>query len=108
LAEALRVKRTIGSGMGLILLVAGAACSSVDDQRAGNESRTSELKVVVSNEPVTMNPVLAGVTDGRVWTSMMEPLIRSDESGALLDSGLTTSWEQVTPTTWEFPLRHDV
>jgi peptide/nickel transport system substrate-binding protein len=96
-------------GFVLALALGTAGCSASGTEAAQSVDGTGgTLKVVVPTEPVTLNPILSVISDARVWGSIMDPLVDVDSSGATLDTGLITSWDQSSPTEWDFTLREGV
>lgn len=63
---------------------------------------------VISHPPALGNPFMAnGLPSALVWYALFDPLVRTDEEGAL-EPALAVSWEAVEPTRWRFRLREGV
>jgi peptide/nickel transport system substrate-binding protein len=59
-------------------------------------------------DPVTMDPLKRTITPTtNVHYNIFDTLVRQDREGKLFP-WVATSWKRVTPTVWEFKLRHDV
>ncbi len=86
----------------------GGADSSDSSVNTTEVSSGGVLRVVVPTEPATMDPVRSVISDARVWGTVMEPLVASDSNGAIVDTGLITSWERPSATEWLFTLQEGV
>ncbi|MGR3290543.1 MAG: ABC transporter substrate-binding protein, partial [Paracoccaceae bacterium] len=89
-----------------VSLGAGAALAGPDDR--------PDLKVAMPSTWASHGPTVNSNFGARVAYSIYDTLVwrnylsLPDGSGAELVPGLATSWEQVTPTEWDFTLRQGV
>ena len=93
-------------GLAAALVLGAAAAPGL----AQEEGSGPEITVVISEEPVDLDP---GNTDYRdiaqiTKLNVLEPLIFQDVRDASLKPRLATEWERVDDTTWRFTLREDV
>jgi len=95
----------------------GASEAETDDEEAGDDAGDDEgaeqasggeLRIVLSREPATLDPVFAVVSDAAIFGAFIEPLILPDPQMAPTSDGLITAWEQVDDTTWRFTVREGV
>ncbi len=89
-----------------VSLGAGAALAGPDDR--------PDLKVAMPSTWASHGPTVNSNFGARVAYSIYDTLVwrnylsLPDGSGAELVPGLATSWEQVTPTEWDFTIRQGV
>ena len=93
-------------GLAAALVLGAAAAPGL----AQEEGSGPEITVVISEEPVDLDP---GNTDYRdiaqiTKLNVLEPLIFQDVRDASLKPRLATEWERVDDTTWRFTLREGV
>ncbi len=100
-ARALMIAATVTVSLG-----AGAALAGPDDR--------PDLKVAMPSTWASHGPTVNSNFGARVAYSIYDTLVwrnylsLPDGSGAELVPGLATSWEQVTPTEWDFTIRQGV
>lgn len=104
----MRLLIRIGVLAGLAALVAVALMPPSDDLAEPAGVLKTLRMPVISHPPALGNPFMAnGLPSALVWYALFDPLVRTDENGAL-EPALAVSWEAVEPTRWRFRLRDGV
>lgn len=84
----------------LVLLMAISTLTAFADEALFSDERT--LKVAITSEPVTMDPIATVDTwSGIMFTNLYESLLKVDEDGKIV-CHLAESYEQVDDTTYDF------
>ncbi|WP_150253813.1 ABC transporter substrate-binding protein [Nocardiopsis deserti] len=106
-ASARRPVRAAGALATAAALLAGTACSVANSDNAAS---ADTLRVVLPEEPPTLEPCDASLTaTGRVTRSnITEALTERVPDTGELEPALATEWEQTSDTTWTFTLRDGV
>jgi peptide/nickel transport system substrate-binding protein len=95
--------------VGVALTAAACGGGSGSSGSGGGASTDSSITIVLPQEPRSLASWAASVTDGEpVVYNVEEPLVTRNASTYSLEPDLATSWKQVSPTKWEFDLRHGV
>ncbi|MFG1960438.1 ABC transporter substrate-binding protein [Nonomuraea sp. NPDC049028] len=94
-------------------LLSAGACSvanSGPEPSAGGGAAASTVRIVLPEEPPTLEPCDASLTaTGRVTrANITEALTERDPSSGQLQPALSTEWKQDSPTEWTFTLRKGV
>jgi peptide/nickel transport system substrate-binding protein len=93
--------------LGVAALLAGC---SVANSGTGSPASADTVRIVLPQEPPTLEPCDASLTSTGVVvrSNITEPLVERDpDTGDLLPL-LATAWERTDPTTWTFHLRPGV
>ncbi|MFF3485436.1 ABC transporter substrate-binding protein [Streptomyces sp. NPDC002701] len=94
---------------GTVLVSSGCAVANSAGGDAGRaDGRT--LRVVLTQEPPTLEPCEASLTDTGVVvrSNITEPLVERDPASGDLHPLLATAWKQTGPRTWSFDTRSGV
>jgi peptide/nickel transport system substrate-binding protein len=91
------------------LVLALAAALVLTGCSSGGESATSEITIVLPEEPRSLASWNAYSNDGHpILRNIGEALVNRDPVSNELVGELATSWEQVDPKNWQFTLREGV
>jgi len=113
-------KRTTGPGRGFLksakaLMVAASLTVSLGSGAAlAEQDGRSNLRIAMPTTWASHGPTVNSNFGARVAYSIYDTLVwrnylsNADGSGSELVPGLATSWEQVTPTEWDFTIRQGV
>ncbi|AOS64725.1 ABC transporter substrate-binding protein [Actinoalloteichus hymeniacidonis] len=102
------------SGLAAMLVLActaTTACSVANSDSAGDAGDAGDsLRIVLAQEPPTLEPCEASLTSTGVVTrsNISEPLIERDPTTGELEPLLATEWEQDSDTEWTLQVRDDV
>ncbi len=100
----------VAMGSGLVLSGCGVA-NSEDAAGGSGEGGTPEtLRVVLQQEPPTLEPCEANLTSTGVVdrSTITEPLLERNPTSGELEPKLATEWSSEDETTWTFTLREGV
>ncbi|RCV47816.1 ABC transporter substrate-binding protein [Marinitenerispora sediminis] len=103
--------RTLAAFTALAALVSSAGCTVANSDAAGSTGTAgSTLRVVLAQEPPTLEPCEASLTSTGVVvrSNITEPLIERDPETGELQPLLATGWQRTDPTTWSLDLRSGV
>lgn len=104
----MRLLVRIGVLIGLAVMLGVALMPRSDDPEESASVVKTLRMPVISHPPALGNPFMAnGLPSALVWYALFDPLVRTDENGAL-EPALAVSWEAVEPTRWRFQLRDGV
>ena len=113
-----RRRRGTAAGLCAVGAVLLSACGSAASGGSGGGSGAASggaaqavikpLRVLLPNEPSSLDPVVTPTSSARVYGAFLDPMIATDTSFKLTADGLITKWTQTTPTTWQFTLRANV
>ncbi|GAB2660490.1 ABC transporter substrate-binding protein [Nocardia goodfellowii] len=97
----------VAATLAVTALVAGC---SVANSNHSDAARPDTLRIVIPQEPPTLEPCDASLTDTGVVvrSNITEPLIERDAETGALQPKLAESWQQTAPTRWTFTLRPGV
>lgn len=94
----------MGAALALVL-TAAAACGT----GAGPNSSSGTLKLVIDEEPLSLNP---GIQNTKavleVTEQILQPLIAVDNDFRQVKTGLISDWSESAPREWSFQLRKGV
>ncbi|MGW6032433.1 ABC transporter substrate-binding protein [Gordonia terrae] len=98
-------KRPAGCLLALsaVAVLAATGCS-VANTTAGESASPDTLRIVLPQEPPTLEPCDASLTATGVVvrSNITEPLIERDPNSGALEPSLATEWTQVEPNVWRF------
>jgi peptide/nickel transport system substrate-binding protein len=104
----------------VMTLAAIAACSSAagcsvantdsTDGAAGGSAAASTIRIVLPQEPPTLEPCESSLTSTGVVvrSNITEPLLERNPTSGALEPLLATKWTQTSPTVWTFTLKPGV
>ncbi len=94
---------------GAVLFSSGCAVAGSAGGDTGSADG-STLRVVLTQEPPTLEPCEASLTGTGVVvrSNITEPLVERDPASGALHPLLATGWEQTRPDTWTFDIRSGV
>ena len=99
---------TLGTG----LVLAGCGVANSENAAGGAEEGSAQetLRVVLQQEPPTLEPCEANLTSTGVIdrSTITEPLVERNPTTGDLEPKLATEWSSEDDTTWTFTLRDDV
>ncbi|MBC5811476.1 MAG: hypothetical protein GIW95_11595 [Candidatus Eremiobacteraeota bacterium] len=93
-----------------LLAVAAFVLASTIGPGSPGPAGAADSTVTISQgvDPVTMDPLKRTITPTtNVHYALFDTLVRHDLSGKMIP-WVATSWKRVSPTVWEYKLRHDV
>ncbi|SDS60051.1 ABC transporter substrate-binding protein [Actinoplanes derwentensis] len=92
------------------LSLAATGCSVANSGADGSGAASGTLRVVLPQEPPTLEPCEASLTATGVVvrSNITEPLLERNPTSGELEPKLATEWTQSTPTLWTFKLRPGV
>ncbi len=91
---------------GALALLMTSACGIGSET---DEATSDTLRVVLQNEPTSLNPTFSPFSDSRAWGGMFDSLVGYDRQSLQVDDqGLLPTWEQTGPTEWVFDVRDGV
>ncbi|WP_232676208.1 ABC transporter substrate-binding protein [Nocardioides sp. R-C-SC26] len=109
LARRSTLRRSVAGVSAAALLSFGlAACGGDDASSPGGGGASGELRVLLNAQPATLDPIVGARSAQVVWSTVIEPLIATDENLDPTDTGLITAWERTDDTTWTLTLREGV
>lgn len=94
------------TAVALAVALVSACASTSTSTPSGPVSQ--DLKVVLSDQPQTLNPVLGARSASLIWSAMVEPFVHTGKDLQPDKTGLATDWTRVDPTTWQFTMREGV
>ncbi|WP_405374249.1 MULTISPECIES: ABC transporter substrate-binding protein [unclassified Microbacterium] len=102
-------RRTLGVAAAAAAATLLAGCS-VANSEAPAGAAGEALRIVLSQEPPTLEPCEANLTSTGVVvrSNITEPLVERDPTTGELDPLLATEWEQTADNEWTFTLREGV
>ncbi|MEU7745009.1 ABC transporter substrate-binding protein [Nonomuraea sp. NPDC049158] len=108
-----RRRQAASAFLALGTLLSVGACSvanSGPEPSSGGGAAASTVRIVLPEEPPTLEPCDASLTaTGRVTrANITEALTERDPSSGQLQPALSTEWKQDSPTEWTFTLRKGV
>ncbi|GAB7036854.1 MULTISPECIES: ABC transporter substrate-binding protein [Catenuloplanes] len=101
--------RTTGA-VALIAALTMTGCSVANSGNSGGGAAGGTLRIVLPQEPPTLEPCEASLTATGVVTrsNITEPLLERNPTSGELEPKLATAWTQTEPTLWTFTLRPGV
>jgi peptide/nickel transport system substrate-binding protein len=92
------------------LTMAATGCSVANSGGNGSDAAGGTLRVVLPQEPPTLEPCEASLTATGVVvrSNITEPLLERNPTSGALEPKLATAWTQTEPTLWTFTLRSGV
>ncbi|MBF4548760.1 peptide ABC transporter substrate-binding protein [Pseudoclavibacter sp. RFBJ3] len=104
------VTKAVAVGAAALLLTSCAVANSDGAAGGTGGGAAGALRVVLQQEPPTLEPCEANLTSTGVVvrSNITEPLIERNPTTGDLDPLLATEWEQTSDTEWTFTLRDDV
>jgi peptide/nickel transport system substrate-binding protein len=91
---------------GALALILTSACGVGSDS---SQKTSHVLRVVLQNEPTSLNPTFSPFSDSRAWGGLFDSLVGYDRGTLKVDDqGLLPTWKQTAPTEWLFDVRKDV
>ena len=92
------------------VVLCGSSCTVANSPSGDAGDAGSTLRVVLAQEPPTLEPCEASLTSTGVVvrSNISEPLLERDAGTGDLRPLLATAWRQTAPTTWTFDLRGGV
>lgn len=107
-----RAARTsaVAAGIASIALLASCSVANSESQGGGEGGAADTLRVVLTQEPPTLEACDANLTSTGVVvrSTVTEPLVERNPSTGDLEPLLATEWEQTGDTEWTFTVRDDV
>lgn len=97
---------TIGGSM----VLSGCTVANSGDAEGGPAAASDTLRVVLQQEPPTLEPCESNLTSTGVVdrSTITEPLVERNPSSGELEPKLATEWSSEDDTTWTFKLREGV
>ncbi|MEU9795817.1 ABC transporter substrate-binding protein [Streptomyces sparsogenes] len=95
---------------GIMLLTSACAVANSDTAGDTGSADGSTLRVVLTQEPPTLEPCESSTTATGVVvrSNITEPLVERDPTSGKLEPLLATGWRQTKPRTWTFDIRSGV
>lgn len=105
-----RTRRFAGVAAGAAAAVLFTGCAVANSEGTSTGADSDALRVVLSQEPPTLEPCEANLTSTGVVvrSNITEPLVERDPTTGELDPLLATAWEQTGDTEWTFTLQEGV
>ncbi|MEE3851722.1 ABC transporter substrate-binding protein [Gordonia sp. LSe1-13] len=102
-----RLVGALAASAAAVLAVSGC---SVANTTQSESASPDTLRIVLPQEPPTLEPCDASLTATGVVvrSNITEPLIERDPDSGDLQPSLATSWEQVEPNVWRFRTAQDI
>lgn len=103
-------RRWAGVAVTVLAITALTAGCSVANSNHSDAARADTLRIVLPQEPPTLEPCDASLTDtgAVVRSNITEPLLERDADTGALQPKLADAWQQTSPTRWTFTLRPGV
>ncbi|GGF20330.1 ABC transporter substrate-binding protein [Williamsia phyllosphaerae] len=103
-------RRALAAGLVAATLAVVSAGCSVANTTSSDAASPNTLRIVLPQEPPTLEPCDASLTSTGVVvrSNITEPLVERNPGTGDLEPKLADSWQQVTPTTWRFAIHPGV
>jgi peptide/nickel transport system substrate-binding protein len=105
-----RIRRIAGLAAGAAAALAVSGCAVANSEGTANGGDADALRVVLQQEPPTLEPCEANLTSTGVVvrSNITEPLVERNPTSGELEPLLATSWEATGETEWTFTLQEGV
>lgn len=105
-----RLSAGIATVASLAMLASCSVANSEPDEGGGGDAASDTLRVVLPQEPPTLEACDANLTSTGVVvrSTVTEPLVERNPTSGDLEPMLATEWEQTGDTEWTFTLREGV